>query len=87
MIELDLNNTTDEAVKMKLKITSASGISVTKEIGLTANTARTVEVYNALSAGSKVASISIVFENRTLVNGKWESINDRTIEIMGMRVK
>jgi len=87
VIELDVKNTKNEAVKMKLKITSTSGISVTKEIGLTANTARTVEVYNALSAGSKVASISIVFENQTLVDGNFEMINDRTIEIMGMRVK
>ena len=87
VIELDLENTTNEAVEMKLNIISTDGIAVTKEIGLTANTARTVEVYNALSAGSKVAYISIEFENKRLENREFVKVGDRTIEIMGMRVK
>ncbi|MBR4942855.1 MAG: DUF4091 domain-containing protein, partial [Clostridia bacterium] len=87
VIELDLKNTTDTAVKMKLKITSTEGISVTKEIGLTANTARTIEVYNELSDGSKIDVVSITFENQKEVNGSFETIGDRTLEIMGIRIK
>lgn len=87
VIELDLHNTTDEAVKMTLKVTSADGISVSKQIGLTANTTRTVEVLNELSSGKKVASISITFENKREVNGEFIMIGDRTVEIMGMRVR
>ena len=87
VIELDLANTTDVAVSMKLKITSTSGISVSKNIGLTANTTRTVEVYNELSDGSKIESISIVFENKKEVNGQFIMLEERTIEIMGMRIK
>ena len=87
VIELDLNNTTDVAVTMKLKIVSTSGIAVTKSIGLTANTARTIEVFNELSDGSKVASVSITFENQKEVNGKFEKVDDRTLEILGMRIR
>jgi hypothetical protein len=87
VIELDLNNTTDTAVKMKLKIISTSGISVTKEIGLTANTARTVEVLNELADGSKIASVCITFENQQEVNGSFVMIEDRTIQVLGMRIR
>lgn len=87
VIELDLHNTTNEAVKMKLKITSTDGISVTKEIGLTKNTVRTIEVLNELSNSKKVASISITFENKKEVNGAFIMIGERTLEIMGMRIR
>lgn len=86
VIELDLCNTTDVAVKMTLKIT-ADGISVSKEIGLTANTTRTVEVLNSLSNGKKIEKISITFENQREVNGEFEMIGERTVEIMGMRIR
>ena len=87
VIELDVSNTTNEAVKMKLKITSTSGVSVSKEIGLTANTSRTVEVWNALADGSEIESISIVFENKKESNGIFDLIGERTIEIKGMRIR
>ena len=72
---------------MTLKIISTSGISVTKEIGLTANTARTVEVLNELSDGSKVASVCITFENQKEVNGSFVMIEDRTVQVLGMRLR
>jgi hypothetical protein len=87
VIELDVTNTTDEAVSMKLKIVSTDGISVSKDIGLTANTSRTTEVLNELSEGSEIASISIVFENQKEVDGEFITIGERTIEISGMRIK
>ena len=87
VIELDLKNTTNEAVVMKLKITATDGISVTKEIGLTANTERTIEVLNELASGKKVGSVSITFENKKEVNGEFILIGERTIEIAGMRIR
>ena len=87
VIELDVTNTTDEAVAMKLKIVSTDGISVSKDIGLTANTSRTIEVLNELSEGSQIASICIVFENQKEVDGEFIIIGERTIEISGIRIK
>ena len=87
VVEIDLKNTTNEAVNMKLKITSTDGISVVMDIGLTANTARTVEVLNTLSNGSKVASISITFDNFEEINGEFVMVGDRTLDVTGIRIK
>ena len=62
-------------------------LSRAKEIGLTANTARTVEVLNELADGSKIASVCITFENQQEVNGSFVMIEDRTIQVLGMRIR
>ena len=87
VIELDLANTTNEAVKMTLKIVSTSGVAYTKEIGLTANTSRTIEVWNGLSDGSKVASVNIAFVNKVKVGSVFLPLGPRTVEIMGIRLR
>ena len=87
VIELDLVNTTDQDVKMTLKIVSTGGIAFTKEIGLTANTSRTVEVWNGLADGSKVASVNIAFENKEKVGSVFVPLGDRTVEVMGIRLR
>ena len=87
VIELDLTNTTNEAVKMTLKIVSTSGIAYTKEIGLTANTSAKIEVWNGLSDGSKVASVNIAFVNKIKVGAFFLPLGPRTVEIMGIRLR
>ena len=87
VIELDLANTTNEDVKMTLKIVSTGGIAYTKEIGLTANTSCTVEVWNGLADGSKVASVNIAFENKVKVGSVFLPLGERTVEIMGIRLR
>ena len=87
VIELDLVNNTDELVNMTLRIVDTNGIAYSADIGLTANTARMVEVINGLSEGRKVASVSIRFENRKEVDGEFVTIKDRLIEVNGIRVK
>ena len=87
VIELDLANTTNESVKMTLKIVSTGGIAYTKEIGLTANTSHTIEVWNGLSDGSKVASVNITFENKVKVGSVFLPLGPRTVEITGIRLR
>lgn len=87
VIELDLANTTDEAVQMTLKIVSTSGVAYTKEIGLTANTSSRIEVWNGLSDGSKVASVNITFTNKVKSGSTFIPLGSRTVEIMGIRLR
>jgi len=82
VIELDLANLSDKAVKMTLKIVSSGGTAFTKEIGLTANTTATVEVWNGLKEGSKVAGVYIDFENK-----EFSLSEKKNIEIMGIRLR
>lgn len=87
VIELDLANTTNQDVKMTLKIVSTGGIAFTKEIGLTANTSRTIEVWNGLAEGSKVESVNIAFENKVKVGPIFVPLGERTVEVMGIRLR
>lgn len=87
VIELDLANTTNQDVKMTLKIVSTGGIAFTKEIGLTANTSRTIEVWNGLAEGSRVGSVNIVFENKVKVGTIFVPLGERTVEVMGIRLR
>lgn len=87
VIELDLANTTNQDVKMTLKIVSTGGIAFTKEIGLTANTSRTIEVWNGLAEGSRVASVNIAFENKVKVGSVFVPLGERTVEVMGIRLR
>ena len=87
VIEIDLANTTNDAVKMTMKIVSTNGIAFTKEIGLAANTSRTVEVWNGLSSGSKVASVNIAFVNQEKVGPIFLPLATRTVEITGIRLR
>ena len=87
VIELDLANTTNQDVKMTLKIVSTGGIAFTKEIGLTANTSRTIEVWNGLAEGSRVASVNIAFENKVKVGSIFVPLGERTVEVMGIRLR
>ena len=87
VIELDLSNTTDKAVKMTLKIVSTGGIAFSKEIGLTANTSATVEVWNGLSEGSKVKEVRIDFVNGEGTGLSFRPLGKRTVEIMGIRLR
>ena len=87
VIELDLSNTTDKAVKMTLKIVSTGGIAFSKEIGLTANTSATVEVWNGLSEGSKVKEVRIDFINGEGTGPSFRPLGKRTVEIMGIRLR
>ncbi len=87
VIELDLANTTNQDVKMTLKIVSTGGIAFTKEIGLTANTSRTIEVWNGLAEGSRVESVNIAFENKVKVGPIFVPLGERTVEVMGIRLR
>ena len=87
VIELDLANTTNQDVKMTLKIVSTGGIAFTKEIGLTANTSRTIEVWNGLAEGSRVESVNIAFENKVKVGSIFVPLGERTVEVMGIRLR
>ena len=87
VIELDLANTTNQDVKMTLKIVSTGGIAYTKEIGLTANTSRTIEVWNGLAEGSRVESVNIAFENKVKVGPIFVPLGERTVEVMGIRLR
>ena len=87
VIELDLANTTNQDVKMTLKIVSTGGIAFTKEIGLTANTSCTIEVWNGLAEGSRVESVNIAFENKVKVGPIFVPLGERTVEVMGIRLR
>ena len=87
VIEVDIENKTNEAVMMYLRINYANGSSEMKDIGLTENTARTVEVLCRSKKDKKIASVAIRFENKKEVNGVLEMINDRTITVSGIRVR
>ena len=87
VIELDLANNTDRAVKMTLKIVSTDGIAFSKEIGLTANTSSKIEVWNGLSEDSEVSAIFIDFVNGEGTEANFKPYSTRHIEIMGIRLR
>ena len=87
VIELDLENLTDELVEMELRISYSTGVSETKDIGLTANTARMVEVLCRSLKDRTISSVSIRFKNKVEVGGEFVPVKDRNIKISGMRVR
>lgn len=87
VVEVDIKNTTDEAVKMYLRINYTDGTSEQKDIGLTANTYRTVEMLSRTKTEKQIASIAIRFENKTDVDGSLVVLGDRTITVSGIRVR
>jgi len=87
VIELDIENKTDELVEMDLRITYSNGVSETKDIGLTANTSRSVEVLLRSLKDRTISSVSIRFKNKVDVNGNFVAVKDRDIVISGMRVR
>ena len=87
VIELDLENNTDEATMMKLRIVYTDGMSETKDIGLTANTAKMIEVLSRNGEGKKIQSVEIRFENTVTINGIKVPIGARSISVKGMRVR
>ena len=66
---------------------STGGIAFSKEIGLTANTSATVEVWNGLSEGSKVKEVRIDFVNGEGTGLSFRPLGKRTVEIMGIRLR
>ena len=88
VIEIDLENNTDELAMMKLRIVYTDGSNETKDIGLTANTAKSVEVLSRKGSGKKIDSVQIRFENLTKDEyGRDVPIADRYISVKGMRVR
>ncbi|MBE5736981.1 MAG: DUF4091 domain-containing protein [Clostridiales bacterium] len=85
VIEIDLENNTNQTTVMSLRFIYSDGSSETKDIGLTANTARMVEVLSRNGKGKKITSVEIRFENRTSANGPL--VGDRNVSIKGMRVR
>ena len=73
---------------MKLRIVYTDGSNETKDIGLTANTAKSVEVLSRKGSGKKIDSVQIRFENLTKDEyGSDVPIANRYISIKGMRVR
>ena len=70
---------------MSLRFIYSDGSSETKDIGLTANTARMVEVLSRNGEGKKIEAVEIRFENRTSTNGPLVGV--RNVSIKGMRVR
>ena len=85
VIEIDLENNTNQTTVMSLRFIYSDGSSETKDIGLTANTAKMVEVLSRNGKGKKITSVEIRFENRTSANGPL--VGDRNVSIKGMRVR
>lgn len=87
IIEMDLENNTDEATMMKLRIVYTDGMSETKDIGLTANTAKMIEVLGRSGEGKKIASVEIRFENTKTVDGIKVPVDTRRVSVKGIRVR
>lgn len=87
VVEIDIENTTDVAVDMYLRICYTDGTSEMKDIGLTENTARTVEVLSRTKTEKEISYIAIRFDNTKEVDGNIEVIGDRTITVSGIRVR
>ena len=87
VVEMDIANTTDVPVSMYLRISYTDGTSEMKDIGLTENTARTVEVLSRTKTEKEIAYIAIRFDNTKEVDGNIEVIGDRTITVSGIRVR
>ena len=86
-IELDLENTKDSTVMMKLVLVGNNGSTYSTDISLTANTKWTVEVLNRLADGVKVKSFEITFENGKLEGDTVNLIADRQVILSGIRIK
>ena len=84
VIEVDLENNTDELAMMLLRIVYTDGTNEEMDIGLTADTAKTVEVLSRKGSGKKIDSVQIRFENLTKEK---LPIADRYISVKGMRVR
>lgn len=84
VIELDIKNNTDEATAMYLRIVYKNGSSEMKDIGLTADTFRTVEVLSRSKSGSPIDYVQIRFDNR---DENMQPIKDRHITLTGIRVR
>jgi ABC-type transport system involved in cytochrome bd biosynthesis fused ATPase/permease subunit len=84
---MDLENNTDEATMMKLRIVYTDGMSETKDIGLTANTAKMIEVLGRSGEGKKIASVEIRFENTKTVDGIKVPVDTRRVSVKGIRVR
>ena len=85
VIEIDLENNTNETTAMKLTFNYTDGSFESKDIGLTANTARMIEVLARNGEGKKIENVAIEFENRTSTRGPL--VGPRQVSIKGMRVR
>ncbi len=83
-IEVDVENTTDKPVAMYLRIVYTDGMSETKDVGLTANTFRTVEVMKRAKGNRRVEKVQIRFDNLGEGNAL---LGERTVSITGIRVR
>ena len=84
---MDLENNTNEATKMNLKIVYTDGMSETKDIGLTENTSKMIEVLLRSGEGRKVQSVEIRFKNTVTINGEEVAVGNRYVSVKGMRVR
>ena len=87
VIEMDLENNTNEATKMNLKIVYTDGMSETKDIGLTENTSKMIEVLLRSGEGRKVQSVEIRFENTVTIDGVRVPVGTRYVSVKGIRVR